>query len=259
MRSRLSVAIITLNEEERLRACLEGVAWVDEIVVVDAGSSDKTAEIAREFTDRVLFHAWEGYAAQKNYALTQCGHPWLLSLDADELVSPELRAEIEAVLEHDGPADGYEIPRKNFFLGRFIRHGTWYPDYQLRLFRRGRGAFQPASVHESVRVDGRTTRLRAPLIHQSYRSIEEFVARANRYSTLAAEELAARGQGGRWGDLLLRPAWRFFSMYLLHRGFLDGWRGLLLAALYAHYVFLRAAKAREAASRKVSAPDGGAR
>lgn len=249
MRSRLSVAIITLNEEERLRACLEGVAWADEIVLVDAGSSDKTAEIAREFTDRVLFRAWEGYAAQKNHALTQCRHPWLLSLDADELVSPELRAEIEMVLEQDGPADGYEIPRKNIFLGRFIRHGTWYPDYQLRLFRRGRGAFQPASVHESVRVEGRTDRLHAPLIHQSYRSIEEFVARANRYSTLAAEELAARGRGGGWGDLLLRPAWRFFSMYILHRGFLDGWRGLLLALLYAHYVFLRAAKVREVTLR----------
>lgn len=249
MRSGLSVAVIALNEEERIRACLESVAWADEIVVVDAGSSDKTAAIAREFTDRVLVHPWEGYAAQKNYALAQCRQPWLLSLDADEVVSPALRAEIEAVLERDGPADGYAIPRRNIFLGRPIRHGTWWPDYQLRLFRRGRGAFLSASVHESVRVEGRTDRLVAPLIHQSYRGIEEFVVRANRYSTLAARELAAQGRGGSLGDLLLRPAWRFVSMYVLHRGFLDGWRGLLLAVLYAHYVFLRAAKVREVALR----------
>ncbi|MBI2878377.1 MAG: glycosyltransferase family 2 protein, partial [Candidatus Rokubacteria bacterium] len=170
MRNRLSVAVIALNEEERLRACLESVAWADEIVVVDAGSSDKTAEIAREFTDRVLFHPWEGYAAQKNYALAQSRHPWLLSLDADELVSPALHAEIEEVLERDGPADGYQIPRQNIFLGRAVRHGTLYPDYQLRLFRRGLGAFVPTSVHESVRVEGRTARLAAPLIHESYRS-----------------------------------------------------------------------------------------
>ena len=245
MRNRLSVAVIALNEEERLRACLESVAWADEIVVVDAGSSDKTAEIAREFTDRVLFHPWEGYAAQKNYALAQSRHPWLLSLDADELVSPALRAEIEEVLERDGPADGYQIPRQNIFLGRAVRHGTLYPDYQLRLFRRGLGAFVPTSVHESVRVEGRTARLAAPLIHESYRSLDEFVTRANRYSTLAARELGAQGRGGGWTDLLLRPAWRFFSMYILHRGFLDGWRGLLLAILYAYYVFLRAAKVRE--------------
>lgn len=241
----LSVAVVTLNEEERLRACLESVVWADEVVVVDAGSSDKTMAIAREFTDRAVFRAWEGYGAQKNFALGQCRGDWILSLDADERVSDALRDEIRAVLSHGGPEVGFYLPRQNLFQGRWVRHGGLYPDWQLRLFRRGRGTFVERAVHESVRVDGPAGRMRAPLIHESYRSIGDAVARLNRYSDLAATELAQAGQGGRLVDLLIRPAWRFVSMYLLRAGFLDGWRGLVLAGLHAHYVFLRAAKVRE--------------
>lgn len=241
----MSVAVIALNEEERIRACLESVVWADEVIVVDSGSSDKTVEVAREFTDRVVFHGWEGYGAQKNFALDQCGRDWLLSLDADERVSEELRGEIAATLAADPPEVGFFVPRQNFFQGRWVRHGGWYPDYQLRLLRRGRGRFREVAVHESVRVDGRAGRLRAPLVHESYRGIRDFVARANRYSDLAAKELAAAGRGGSLLDLLLRPGARFVNMYLLRAGFLDGWRGLTLAILYAHYVFLRAAKVRE--------------
>jgi glycosyltransferase involved in cell wall biosynthesis len=241
----LSVAVVTLNEEERLRACLESVVWADEIVVVDAGSSDKTMAIAREFTDRALFRAWEGYGAQKNFALGQCRGDWILSLDADERVSDALREEIRAALVSGGPEVGFYLPRQNLFQGRWVRHGGLYPDWQLRLFRRGRGAFVERAVHESVRVDGPAGRMGAPLVHESYRSIGDAVARLNRYSDLAAMELALAGQGGRLVDLLIRPAWRFVSMYLLRAGFLDGWRGLVLAALHAHYVFLRAAKVRE--------------
>ena len=248
--ARLSVTVIALNEEERIRACLESVAWADEIVVVDSGSSDKTVAIAREFTDRVLFHAWEGYGAQKNFAIAQCHGDWVLSLDADERVSEGLREEIAATLAADPPVAAARVPRQNFFQGVWIRHGGWYPDHQLRLFRRGRGAFTPSAVHESVRVDGPVGRLRAPLIHQSYRGIEDFVARANRYSDLASRELAAAGRGGSLADLLLRPVWRFLAMYVWRGGFLDGWRGLTLAILYAHYVFLRAAKVRELRRRR---------
>ncbi|HEX2501124.1 MAG TPA: glycosyltransferase family 2 protein [Methylomirabilota bacterium] len=241
----LSVAVVTLNEEERLRACLESVVWADEIVVVDAGSSDKTMAIAREFTDRALFRAWEGYGAQKNFALGQCRSDWILSLDADERVSDALRQEIRGAVVGGGPEVGFYLPRQNLFQGRWVRHGGLYPDWQLRLFRRGRGAFVERAVHESVRVDGPAGRMRAPLVHESYRSIGDAVARLNRYSDLAATELALAGQGGRLVDLLIRPAWRFVSMYLLRAGFLDGWRGLVLAGLHAHYVFLRAAKVRE--------------
>jgi len=241
----LSVAVVTLNEEERLRSCLESVVWADEIVVVDAGSSDKTMEIAREFTDRTVFRAWDGYCGQKNYALGRCHGEWVLSLDADERVTDTLREEIQDVLRGERREVGFYVPRRNQFQGRWVRHGGLYPDWQLRLFRRGRGAFVERAVHESVRVDGETGRLAAPLSHESYRSIGDAVARLNRYSDLAATELARTGRGGSLWDLLVRPPWRFVSMYLLRAGFLDGWRGLVLAGLHAHYVFLRAAKVRE--------------
>jgi glycosyltransferase involved in cell wall biosynthesis len=241
----LSVAVVTLNEEERLRACLESVVWADELVVVDAGSSDKTVAIAREFTDRVLFRAWDGYGAQKNFAVGQCRGDWILSLDADERVSDALREAIQTVLGQSGREVGFQLPRRNLFQGRWVRHGGLYPDWQLRLFRRGAGAFVERAVHESVHVDGSTGRLDAPLLHESYRSIGDAVLRLNRYSDLAASELALDGRGGSLVDLLGRPVWRFLSMYVLRAGFLDGWRGLVLAALHAHYVFLRAAKVRE--------------
>lgn len=244
MAQELSVTIITLNEEERLSACLESVTWAHEIIVVDAGSEDKTVEVARSYTDKVIFHPWSGYAEQKNYALSLATRPWVLTLDADEALSPGLHREILEVLERDGPADGYRIPRQNFFLGKWIRHGTWYPDYQLRLFRRGRGQFRVVRVHEAVQVSGTVDSLTHPLVHASYKGIEDFLSRANRYSTLAAQDLA--GEGGRWrSGLLVRPWWRFLQIYVLHRGFLEGWRGFVLAALYAFYVFSRSAKVWE--------------
>jgi glycosyltransferase involved in cell wall biosynthesis len=242
----LSVAVVTLNEEERLRACLESVEWADEIVVVDAESVDKTVQIARDFTDRIWIHPWPGFAPQKNFALAQVTQPWVLSLDADERVSPELRDAIRSILDRDGPADGYSVPRKNIFWGAWVRHGRLYPDDQLRLFRRGRGRFVEQSVHESVSVAGTVSRLSAPLIHESYRNLDDFVKRGNQYSTLAAQEAIRSGQSVKSYHLVLRPLGRFLSMYCLHRGFLDGWRGLLLAALYGYYVFLRTAKILEA-------------
>lgn len=244
--TKLSVTVITWNEEERLRACLESVTWADEVVVVDAESTDKTIQVAREFTERIWIRPWPGFAVQKNFALEQARGEWVLSLDADERVTPELRREIEAVIARGGPADGYAIPRKNIFWGAWVRHGRLYPDYQRRLFRRGRGRFLERAVHESVEIQGSVGRLRAPLLHQSYRNLEEFLQRSNRYSTLAAEEWIRSGRSAGLADLIFRPLGRFLSMYLLHLGFLDGWRGLLLAGLYAHYVFLRMAKAWEA-------------
>ena len=249
-RPRLSVVVITKDEAECVRACLESVAWADEVVVVDAESTDKTAQIAREFTDRVYVRPWPGFAAQKNFGLEQATGDWTLSVDADEEVSQELRNEIEAVLAASGPVcAGYRIPRRNLFWGRFIRHGGLYPDWQLRLFRRGRGRFVDRAVHESVAVEGEVGRLRGALVHRGYRDVADFLARADRYSTLAAEEWLVGGRPARLRDLVLRPAGRFLSMYVAHAGFLDGWRGFLLAALYAYYVFIRSAKVWERARR----------
>ena len=244
-RARLSVVVVTLNEEERLRACLESVAWADELIVVDAESQDKTAQIAREFTDRVIVRPWPGFAAQKNFGLAEARGDWILALDADEHVSSELRDEIERVLTADGPADGYRAPRRNIFWGQWVRHGGLWPDWQLRLFRRGRGRFVERAVHESVEVSGVVGRLESPLVHKSYRDVADFLARADRYSTLAAEEWVRSGKRVRVSDLVLRPAGRFLSMYVLRLGCLDGRRGFLLATLYAYYVFVRSAKAWE--------------
>jgi len=244
-RARLSVVVVTLNEEERLRACLETVAWADELIVVDALSQDKTAQIAREFTDRVIVRPWPGFAAQKNFGVGEAGGDWILSLDADEQVSAELRDEIVGVLADDGPHDGYRAPRRNIFWGQSVRHGGLWPDWQLRLFRRGRGRFVERAVHESVEVRGSVGRLHGTLVHRSYRDIADFLARADRYSTLAAEEWVKSGKRVRASDLVVRPAGRFLSMYVLKLGCLDGGRGFLLATLYAYYVFIRSAKAWE--------------
>jgi glycosyltransferase involved in cell wall biosynthesis len=241
-RPRLSVVVVTRNEQDRLRAALESVAWADEIVVVDAESDDKTVTIAREFTDHVVVRPWPGYAAQKNVAIDLATGDWILSLDADETVSAELTAEIRRVLAADGPADGYSVPRRNIFWGRWVRHGGLYPDWQLRLFRRGRGRFSERAVHESVRVDGRVERLTGHLEHRSYRDVGDFLARADRYAALAAADAVAQGRRAGARDFVLRPLGRFLSMYVLYRGFLDGWPGFLLASLYAYYVLIRAVK-----------------
>ena len=244
--SRISVVVITLNEEDRVRRCLESVAWADEIVVVDAESHDKTVQVAREFTDRVISRPWAGFAAQKNFALALGTGDWILSLDADEEVSPELRQELVSTSAGPGACDGYAVRRQNIFLDQWIRHGGLYPDWQMRLFRRGRGHFAERAVHESVRVEGTVGRLRGHLVHRSYKSVNDFIERANRYSSLAAEELSRAGHRVRTPELVLRPLGRFVSMYLIQGGVLDGRRGLLLASLYAYYVFMRSAKVWEA-------------
>jgi glycosyltransferase involved in cell wall biosynthesis len=246
---RLSVVVITRNEEDRIRACLESVAWADELIVVDAESEDKTATIARELTDHVVVRPWPGYAAQKNFGLDLARGAWVLSLDADENVSAALRADIERVLAADGPLDGYQVPRRNVFWGRWMRHGGLYPDWQLRLFRRGRGRFGARAVHESVGVDGAVGRLAGHLEHRSYRDVADFLARAERYATLAAEDWVARGRRVHAWDFVLRPLGRFVGMYVVRGGFLDGGRGFLVAALYAYYVLIRCAKVWERTTR----------
>jgi glycosyltransferase involved in cell wall biosynthesis len=241
-RARISAVVITWNEEARLRDCLLSMAWADETVVVDAESTDKTASIAREFSDHVFVRPWPGFSAQKNFGIAQATGEWILSVDADEEVSPALKEEILAAVASAEAADGYRIPRENILWGRVIRHGRLYPDWQLRLFRRGRGRFVATRVHESVDVEGRVARLSSPLVHRSYLDVADFLERANRYSSLAAEEWVAQGRGVRARDLVLGPLGRFTSMYVLSAGFLDGWRGFLLAGLYAYYVFVRWAK-----------------
>jgi glycosyltransferase involved in cell wall biosynthesis len=247
-RGRLSVVVVTLDEEERIRECLDSVAWADELIVIDAESRDKTVAIARELTEHVIVRPWPGFAAQKNFGLAQATGDWILSLDADETVSPALRAEIVAVLEDGGAAAGYAVPRRNVFWGRWVRHGGLYPDWQVRLFRHDRGRFVERAVHESVAVDGAVARLRGHLEHRSYRDVADFLARADRYTSLAADEWVRAGRPARpLRDMVVRPIGRFLGMYVARAGFLDGWRGFLLATLYAYYVLMRSAKIWERA------------
>lgn len=241
-RRKISATIITLNEETLLGACLESVTWADEIIVVDSGSSDRTVEIARKYTDKVLRHDWPGYSAQKNWAVEQASHDWVLSLDADERITPALQAEMIGILEQASPSPGYYIARKNFFLGKWIRYGGWYPDHTLRLFDRKKGKFADRMVHEAVEIDGTPGFLQNPMEHYTYRTLNDYHERAGRYTTLAALEMHRSGRPFRSIDLLVRPFLTFFKMYLLRQGFREGLNGFLLSALYGYYVFLKYAK-----------------
>ena len=261
MRSSVSGAIIALNEEKKIRACLESVRWANEIVLCDSGSEDRTLEIAREQGARTYQDAWRGFSGHKNLALTRCTHPWALVLDADERVTPALRDEIERVLGDPKALDGYLIPRRNYFLGQWVSRCGWYPDESVRLFRRDRGRFAERAVHEAVVVDGHVGRLRSPLDHFTYDSIGDYLRRMDRYSTLAAEELRRGGRSACLFDLIGRPAWTFVRMLLVQRGWREGWRGVILSGLYACYVFSKYAKLWElrAASRGKTAEEQGSR
>jgi glycosyltransferase involved in cell wall biosynthesis len=241
---KLSVTVITRDEEAQIGACLDSVVWADEIVVVDTGSVDRTLEICRKYTSYVETHPWEGYATAKNMALERATGDWILSLDADERVSAELYQEI-AVLRRQPPvslADGYAIPRRNYLWGRWLRYGGLYPDYQIRLFKRGRGCFKARRVHESVQIDGRVQRLQQPIEHYSYQRLGDVIQRLDRYSNLAALDLHEQGQPFRVTALVMRPLGRFLRNYVLKQGFRDGIPGLIMAVSYAYSVFSREAK-----------------
>lgn len=250
MRKTLSVAIITRNEEANLERTLGSVAWADEIVVLDCGSSDRTEEIARKFRARFFVEEWKGFAAQKNSALEKCACDWLLSLDADEALSDELAKEIWDLLEGDPPFDGYALPRRNLFLGRWMRFGGFYPDPKLRLFRRGAAEFEARPVHETVHFPGKAGRLKGDMVHYAYPTLADYIAHMDRYSTLGAERVASAGKWGQGlpafaANVALNPAATFVYNYFLRLGFLDGREGLLLHLYHSVYVSWKYAKAWE--------------
>jgi len=235
----ISVTIISANEAHNIKDCLESVRWADEIVLVDHFSTDGTAEIAKDFGARVFQEPWRGFAVQKNSAIDKAEGLWILSLDADERVTPPLRQEIEETIHRENACNGYYIDRKNFFCNQWIRHGGWYPDRNLRLFRKNAGCFQERAVHEKILVEGETGYLRHPMEHYTYTSVADYLERLERYSRLAALEISDRKRWTRWHTLTLRPLFTFVNMYLLRRGILDGTAGLFLAVSYAYYTFLK--------------------
>jgi glycosyltransferase involved in cell wall biosynthesis len=242
---KISVAIITKNEEVNIRECLESVKWADEIVVVDNGSTDQTRQICQEFQARVYPEEWKGFPRQKNSAIEKTRNEWVLSLDADERVTPELRQEIESTLENDPAVDGYYIARKNYFLGRWIKHCGWYPDHNLRLFRKSRGGFLGRAVHERVEIHGKVGYLKNPMEHRTYRSLSDFLERLDRYSGLAAQEMFQGEERCRFTDLFFRPPFTFLQMYFIRLGFLEGYLGFLLSVLYSFYTFAKYSKLKE--------------
>lgn len=244
----ISAVIIAKDEEERLPDALRSVAFCDEVLVVDGGSTDRTCELARAAGARVVVNApWPGYVAQRNHASDCARHDWVLAVDADERVTPSLRDEIRALQAAGFAHAGYRIPRAAHYLGRFIRATDWYPDPQLRLFDRRRGRWQGALVHESVRVNGPVKRLRGDLEHYTYRDISHHLQTIDRYTTLWAEQAFAEGQ--RAGAVAAGGAslWAFFRNYVLKRGFVLGAAGLTVSTLNAYYTYAKLAKLAERA------------
>lgn len=236
--SSLSVIIITKNEALNIRDCIESVKWADEIIVVDSGSTDDTLAICREFTPHVYTHDWPGFGIQKNRALDYARKDWVLSIDADERVTPELRIEIEAAMR-DGKAQGYELPRLSSFCGRFMRHSGWYPDYVLRLFKRGSARFSDNLVHERLILNGKAERLKCLLLHYAFENLEEVLHKTNQYSTAGAQMQFQRGRDSSLTGAVLRGLWSFVRSYVLRAGFLDGREGFILAVSNAEGTYYR--------------------
>jgi glycosyltransferase involved in cell wall biosynthesis len=251
----LSVAIVSHNEEANLPRTLESVKWADEIVVVDSESTDRTCEIAREYGARVVVEPWRGYVAQKQYAVDLCTKDWVLLLDADEEVSAGLAEEIRTAIADPKAASGYKLPRKNLFLGRWMRHGGFYPDPKLRLFRRGAGFVTGHDPHDRCELKPDvlqwTQQFHNSIIHYTYPDLTLYLGHMNRYSSLGAQLAFAKGHRDfSIADIVLRPLATFFYNYFFRLGFLDGREGLLLHLYHAGYVSWKYAKAWEM-SRKL--------
>jgi glycosyltransferase involved in cell wall biosynthesis len=238
----IAATVITKNEASSIRTCMNSLAWVDEIVVVDSGSTDRTVEICREYTDRIVAADWPGFGPQKNRAIAMATSEWVLSLDADEWLTPELREEMRAAMADPGNHAAFAMPRLSSYCGKQMRHGGWWPDYVTRLFRRGKARFSDDLVHERLLVDGPVGRLREPLLHEAFRNLDEVVDTMNRYSTAGAQMMHERKERAGPATALLHGFWSFLSTYFLRAGFLDGREGFMLAvsnAEGAYYKYLK--------------------
>jgi ADP-heptose:LPS heptosyltransferase/glycosyltransferase involved in cell wall biosynthesis len=248
-RAGISAFVVCCNEEANIRRCLESIKWCDEIVVVDSGSTDRTLEICREYTDRVYFRKWRGHSQQKQFALEQCRSEWVVNIDADEEVSTELRAQIERVLalpeEERNRIRGYHICRLVYFLGRWWDRGGWYPEYRLRFFQRLHTHWGGINPHEKAIVTGKARRLKGAIYHYTYASIPNQIESLNRHSTNAAKFLYLAGKRAHLANMIINPGFRFFKFYFLKLGFREGAAGFIVGCVEAGYTFLKYLKLRE--------------
>lgn len=241
----ISAVVITRNEESNITRCLSSVKWTTEQVVVDSGSTDRTVELALALGARVKTMPWQGFGPAKQAAVDLAEGPWILSIDADEEVTPALAQEIRQVIRRSNPPAGYAIPRCTYFLNRWIRHGAWYPDRVVRLFQKEKGRFTSAPVHEVVELTGRTARLHNDLLHYCYPDLNTYLEKSHFYTGLGAEELVRKGRRVTAYDLTLRPTVSWIRDYVFRLGFLDGLEGFLIAGLSANAVLTKYAKARQ--------------
>jgi len=243
---KISVVIITYNEERRLEAALKSVSDVAaEIIVVDRFSNDETVKIAKKYTDRIFYRKWTNFADQKNIGNSKATYPWILSLDADERLSPELRDEILQIKEEEPECSGFSMPRQVFYLGKWIRHSGWYPDRKIRLFSKDKARWEGEYVHEKLVIEGKIQKLKGVIHHFTYRDIRDHLERINIFSDLGAQKLYAQNKKCRWYHLTFLPFFRFTKYFFLKAGFLDGFAGFVVSVLHGYAVFTRYAKLRE--------------
>lgn len=241
--SKLTVLVPCFNNEDIIKDCLESVKWADEIYVVDSGSTDRTREIALEYTDRIVVHEYVNSATQKNWAIPLCSNEWVMVIDTDERATPELQKEIQELFKNDPPHDGYYIDRQNHFFGIPILTCGWERDDVLRLFKRNLSRYQDRHVHADVVVEGGNIgRLNGKLLHYTYKSFDQYLEKFGRYTTWSAKDLLKNGKKPTVANLLFRPMFRFFKMFVLRKGFKDGVAGLILCGLAAMSVFMKYAK-----------------
>ena len=247
---KLSVYIIAYNDEDKVEEALKSVAWADEIVVADSHSSDRTAEIARRYTDKVVQIDFQGFGKLRNAALVHCSHEWVFSLDTDERCTAEVKEEILRIINDPQAADAYFIPRRNLFMGRWIQHSGWYPNYrQPQLFRKGRMRYTEELVHEGYTLDGRSGEMKSAIWQKPFRDLSQIIGKMDRYSTLGAQKLSENGVRGSMAKALLHGVWAFIRLYVFQFGFLDGWAGFIIALGNFEGTFYRYAKLAEMQER----------
>lgn len=239
---KVSVTIITFNEVDKIRRCLESVRWADEIVVVDSHSTDDTVEICKQFTDRLFIRDWPGYIEQKNYAIEQATHDWIFAIDADEQVSPELQEEIQRLKNGEFHIAGYKMPRRVYYFNRWIRHGTWYPDYKIRLFHRRHGKWGGINPHDKIILNGGCRTLRGDLYHYTYENLSSHIRQINSFSSISAAELEKGGKRPSLLNVIFNPLAKFINSYIIRRGFLDGVAGFYIAVIISFETFLKYVK-----------------
>ncbi len=239
-RLKLSVFVLTYNEKDKITDCLESVKWADEVVVLDSFSTDGTVEICRKYTNKIVQKKFEGFGKLRNDAIAECSNDWVLSIDSDERCTEELKNEVLGLLEKGPDADAYYVPRKSHFMGKWIRHCGWYPDYrQPQFFNRKKMKYTEQLVHETFELNGTLSRLKGHALEFPFLNLDQYLRKMERYSALRAEEMSASGKKFKAHNVIINPLAMFFRMYIAKRGFLDGVHGLVLSSLYAYYTALK--------------------